>query len=123
MINLSDNQPVFLQIKAWIEDKILRGEWSSDTLLPSVRELSAKFRVNTNTVVHAYERMVFDTSIRSVRGVGFFVAEDAQQTIMARRRELFYTKTLPEFVRQMIVLGVDAQVVMDEYNKMIKDEK
>lgn len=123
MINLSDNQPVFLQIKAWIEDKILRGEWTSDTLLPSVRELSAKFRVNTNTVVRTYERMGFDASIRSVRGVGFFVAEDAQKSIIARRRELFYTKTLPEFARQMALLNVDPQVVIDEYNKMMKNEK
>ncbi len=122
MIDSSNNQPVFLQIKAWIEDKILQGEWPSETLLPSVRELSEKFRVNANTVVRTYERMVFDASVRSVRGVGFFVAQDAQKSIIARRCELFYTKNLPEFVRQMILLGIDTKIVIDEYNKM-KNEK
>ena len=38
-MKLSDNKPVFLQIKAWIEDHILRGEWRAGEQLPSVREL------------------------------------------------------------------------------------
>ena len=37
----NDNKPLFLQIKAWIEDHILRDEWQSGSQLPSVRELSA----------------------------------------------------------------------------------
>ena len=42
----NDNKPLFLQIKAWIEDHILRDEWQSGSQLPSVRELSAEFGVN-----------------------------------------------------------------------------
>ena len=69
-MKLSDNKPVFLQIKAWIEDHILRGEWRAGEQLPSVRELSVRFGVNANTVVRTYERLLFDGSVRSVRGVG-----------------------------------------------------
>ena len=48
----------------------MRGEWPAGTQLPSVRELSVEFGVNANTVVRTYERLVFDASVRSVRGVG-----------------------------------------------------
>lgn len=119
-MKFSDNKPVFLQIKAWIEDHILRGEWGTATQLPSVRELSVRFGVNANTVVHTYERMLFDGSVRSVRGVGFFVADDAHNMIVARRREEFYSETLPTFVEQMELLGVSMQEVAKAYDEKVK---
>ena len=122
-VTCSENKPVLLQTKAWIEDHILRGEWSTGTQLPSVRELSVRFGVNTNTVVRTYERMLFDGSVRSVRGVGFFVADDARDMIVARRREEFYSKTLPAFVKQMELLGVGMQEVVRAYDENEKNEK
>lgn len=119
-MKFSDNRPVFLQIKAWIEDHIMRGEWESAMQLPSVRELSVRFGVNANTVVRTYERMLFDGSVRSVRGVGFFVADDARNMIVARRREEFYLETLPVFVEQMELLGVSMQEVAKVYDERIK---
>lgn len=120
---LNDSKPVFLQIKAWIEDHILRGEWPEGTQLPSVRELSGRFGVNANTVVRTYERLVFDATVRSVRGVGFFVADDARGAIVARRREDFYSQVLPEFAEQMVLLGIGPDEVIDMYNKKMKNEK
>lgn len=120
-MKFSDNKPVFLQIKAWIEDHILRGEWSAGTQLPSVRELSVRFGVNANTVVRTYERMLFDGSVRSVRGVGFFVADDARDMVVARRREEFYSETLPAFVEQMELLGVSMQEVTRAYDENMKN--
>lgn len=122
-MKFSDNRPVFLQIKVWIEDHILRGEWGAATQLPSVRELSVRFGVNANTVVRTYERLLFDGSVRSVRGVGFFVADGARDTVVARRREEFYSETLPAFVEQMKLLGVDMQEVARAYDEKMKNGK
>ena len=44
-MKINDTTPVFLQIKLWLEDNILRGDWSVGTQLPSVRELAAEFGV------------------------------------------------------------------------------
>lgn len=121
-VNFSENKPVFLQIKDWIEDHILRGEWSADMQLPSVRELSVRFGVNANTVVRTYERMLFDGSVRSVRGVGFFVAENARDMIVARRRKEFYSEMLPAFVEQMELLGIGMEEVAQAYDKNIKND-
>lgn len=121
-MKFSGNKPVFLQIKAWLEDHILRGEWNAGMQLLSVRELSVRFGVNANTVVRTYERMLFDGSVRSVRGVGFFVADDARDMIVARRREEFYSETLPAFVEQMELLGVGMQEVAQAYEENMKNK-
>lgn len=116
-----DNEPVFLQIKSWIENKILKDEWKCGTQLPSVRELSVDFSVNPNTIVRTYERLLLDNTIYSIRGVGYFVANNVKGNIMRKRREIFYKNTLPLFINQVDVLGIDISEVIDYYNKIKKE--
>ena len=119
---LKDNQPVFLQIKAWIEDHILRDEWQSGSQLPSVRELSAEFGVNPNTIARTYERLTLDGTVRSARGVGFFVAEEAKSAIIKQRKEEFYNEQMPAFIQQMQLLGITPDEIQEQYNKFLSNE-
>lgn len=121
MITQNDATPIFLQIKRWIEDHILRGEWSAETQLPSVRELAAEFGVNPNTVARTYERLTLEETVRSVRGVGFFVGDKAKETIVSRRREEFIKQSLPSFIEQMMLLDVKPEEIINAYNNR-KDE-
>lgn len=121
MITQNDTTPIFLQIKKWIEDHILRDEWSADTQLPSVRELAAEFGVNPNTVARTYERLTLDGTVRSARGIGFFVGENAKEAIVSRRREEFVAHTLPSFVEQMRLLNIEPEEIINAYNNH-KDE-
>lgn len=118
----NDNKPLFLQIKAWIEDHILRDEWQSGSQLPSVRELSAKFGVNPNTIARTYERLTLDGTVRSARGVGFFVAEEAKSAIIKQRKEEFYNEQMPAFIQQMQLLGITPNEIQEQYNKFLSDE-
>ena len=118
----NDNKPLFLQIKAWIEDHILRDEWHSGSQLPSVRELSAEFGVNPNTIARTYERLTLDGTVRSARGVGFFVAEEAKSAIIKQRKEEFYNEQMPAFILQMQLLGITPNEIQEQYNKFLSDE-
>ncbi len=111
-MELKNNQPIFIQIKEWVEDNILSGRWSIGHPLPSVREMSTKFRVNTNTIVRTYEHLVFDGTIRSVKGVGFFVADGACQSIRQRRRDTFFNELLPLCIRQMQLLNISPEEII-----------
>lgn len=111
-MELKDNRPVFIQIKEWVEDNILSGRWSIGHQLPSVREMSAKFRVNANTIVRTYEHLGFDGTVRSVKGVGFFVAEGASESIKERRRQAFFDELLPLCVKQMELLGISPDEII-----------
>ena len=118
----NDNKPLFLQIKAWIEDHILRDEWQSGSQLPSVRELSAEFGVNPNTIARTYERLTLDGTVRSARGVGFFVAEEAKSAIIKQRKEEFYNEHMPAFIQQMQLLGITPDEIQEQYNKFLSNE-
>lgn len=118
----NDNTPLFLQIKAWIEDHILRDEWQSGSQLPSVRELSAEFGVNPNTIARTYERLTLDGTVRSARGVGFFVAEEAKSAIIKQRKEEFYNEQMPAFIQQMLLLGITPNEIQEQYNKHLSNE-
>lgn len=118
----NDNKPLFLQIKAWIEDHILRDEWQSGSQLPSVRELSAEFGVNPNTIARTYERLTLDGTVRSTRGVGFFVAEEAKSAIIKQRKEEFYNEQMPAFIQQMQLLGITPNEIQEQYNKFLSNE-
>lgn len=123
MMTLSDTRPVFLQIKAWIEDHILRGEWQQDEQLPSVRELAAKFGVNPNTVARTYERLTLEGTAYSTKGVGLFVAAGALENIQKRRREEFFATTLPSFIEQMQLLGIAPEEITKLYNSKNNENK
>ena len=116
----NDTKPVFLQIKSWIEDHILRGDWSAGVQLPSVRELAVEFGVNPNTVARTYERLSLEGTVVSTRGVGFFVAEQAYDNIIARRREEFHNNTLPSLIEQMHLLGITPEEITKLYNSTKK---
>lgn len=118
----NDNKPLFLQIKAWIEDHILRDEWQSGSQLPSVRELSAEFGVNPNTIARTYERLTLDGTVRSARGVGFFVAEEAKSAIIKQRKEEFYNEQMPAFIQQMQLLSITPNEIQEQYNKILSNE-
>ena len=71
-----------------------------------------KFRVNANTIVRTYEHLGFDGTVRSVKGVGFFVAEGAGEAIKERRRQAFFDELLPLCIRQMELLGISPDEII-----------
>ena len=120
MKQLNDSKPVFIQIKEWIEQHILSGEWPTEHQLPSVRELSAEFGVNPNTIARTYERMTIEGTIYSVRGVGYFVSAEAKQEIGSRRKEEFLKDKMPQFIAEMNLLDIEIEEFVKHYNEAKK---
>lgn len=62
--------PLHLQIKNYIKKKILNGEWTIGTKIPSQRILAKQFEVNRSTIVTALEELTADGLIESKVGSG-----------------------------------------------------
>ncbi|UCE06941.1 MAG: GntR family transcriptional regulator [bacterium] len=77
ILNLTDlsDEPLQAQISRQIRAKILAGELSADTSLPSIRTLAKDTRVSVITVQRAYEQLMRENLIHSRRGKGFFVSQ------------------------------------------------
>ena len=121
-MNFDNSQPIWMQIYELILSRIASSEWPEGERIPSVRELGATLVVNPNTVMRTYERLTEENLIFNRRGIGYFVAEDAQHRAAAIARERFITEQLPSLFARMKSIGMSAEELVKLYNDYT-DEK
>ena len=109
-MTFNDQKPIYLQISDSICERILSGALRSDDRIPSVREYGGEIGVNPNTVMRTYEKLTADGVIYNKRGIGYFVAPDARETVLAAERRDFLDNELPRIRRRLELLGLDASV-------------
>ncbi|OCX53406.1 GntR family transcriptional regulator [Mucilaginibacter sp. PPCGB 2223] len=116
-----NNEAIYLQIAAFVSEKILRGIWLPDEKIPSVRDLAIELEVNPNTVMRTYEFLQSQEVIFNKRGIGFFVATDGIQKVKAYRKERFLQQDLPEFFRNIYLLDITLEDLQNRYEKFKLD--
>ncbi|MGF1754310.1 PLP-dependent aminotransferase family protein [Vibrio makurazakiensis] len=57
-----------------VREKIIAGLWAKGGKLPSTRKFANELRLSRNTVILAYDQLVAEGYIRSVKGSGFYVS-------------------------------------------------
>ena len=80
--------------------------------IPSIRELSALLKVNTNTIQRAYQEMERDGFIHSKRGTGYFFTEDLG--MVEKTRSILAQDSLRRFVEELRALGCADNEILDE---------
>ena len=100
------DKSIFQQIGDSICDRIIKGELNAGDRVESVRELAAMTSVNQNTILRTYMELQRENIIQNLRGIGFFVTEDARQKIQKNRIQVFYKEVLPEFLKQVDLLQI-----------------
>lgn len=106
-----------MQIASRICDEILTHSYKVDERIPSVREYAANLEVNTNTVVRSFDYLQNNNIIYNKRGMGFYVAEDAEHIIMDIRKSAFVNDVIPEVFAEMKMLGITIDEVVQLWNK------
>ena len=109
-MNFNADKPIFLQIADAICDRILSGELKGEDRIPSVREYGADIGVNPNTMMRSYEKLTADGVIYNKRGIGYFVADDARDTVLSAQRKEFIEKEVPAILQRMNLLGLDTTI-------------
>ena len=105
-MEFDNNRPIYLQICDTICERILSGELSAESRIPSVREYGAEIEVNPNTVMRSYEKLTMDGLIYNRRGIGYFICPDAQGLVLQAKRKEFLEKELPDIIRRIEILGL-----------------
>jgi len=121
MDNFSQDKPIYLQICDRMCDEILAGNYTDDMRIPSVRDYGTLLMVNTNTAVKAYEQLSRDEIIYQRRGMGYFVTAGAKDRITKQRREELLQTRLASLFKDMQLLGITIEDVVNEYKKSVKD--
>ena len=111
-MDFKSTQTIYRQIEHWVYEQILSGAWKPGERAKSVRELAVAFEVNPNTVMRSYERLQNQEIITNKRGIGFFVNEDAPEKIHAIRKKEFMEEEVPQFLKNMRLLGITMEEIM-----------
>ncbi len=112
-MDFNAHKPIYLQICDQICDRILNGDLKPDDRIRSVRELGAAFGVNPNTIMRSYEQLQNDGIIYNKRGIGYFIAENAKETVMETKRKQFIDESVPELAKKMQLLHISANKLLE----------
>jgi len=113
-----DRMPIYRQIILQFSRAFVRGEIQPGERIPSIRELSALLKVNTNTIQRVYQEMERDGLINSKRGTGYFFTEERSMTNKIRRD--LALDSLRRFVEEMRALGCADKEIMEELASYMK---
>lgn len=117
-----DNKAIYLQIAEFICERILLREWAVGDKIPSVRELAVQLEVNPNTVMRTMEFLQQKDIIFTKRGMGYFVAEEAESKVKNFKKEDFLQNDLPPFFRNIQLLEIDFEELKERYNIYLSPE-
>jgi len=118
---LDDRSPIYRQIILQFNRAFVRGDIQPGERIPSIRELSALLRVNTNTIQRVYQEMERDGVINSKRGTGYFFTEDLKMNEKIRRD--LARDSLRRFVEEMSALGLKDTEILDELEIYMKEDE
>lgn len=71
--------PIYLQLKEYILDQIISGEYGLGQELPSRRELASQLKINPNTVQRAYKELEEEGVIVTEANVPSRVSQDSEK--------------------------------------------
>lgn len=120
-MDFKTNKPIYQQIVDFCFSKILTREWRAEERVVSVRELSTQLAVNSRTVLKAYEYLQAEDIIYPERGMGFYLAKDAAKKVMKIQKKEFFENQLAEIFRNMELLDISIDEIVERYSKLKKN--
>lgn len=118
-MDFRDKEAIYLQIAGYVSEQILLGRWAAGDKIPSVRELAAELEVNPNTIMRTYEFLNQQGVIANKRGIGYFSTDDAADKIRSFRREQFLQNDLPQFFKNLSLLGINLREIETRYDEYV----
>ena len=115
----NNNKAIFMQIADKLCDEVMLGTINCGERIPSVREYASRLEVNANTVMRSYEYLERSGIIYNRRGIGFFISENARETITALRRESFFNDEIGYFLRQLMTLDISPDELKTIYSNYL----
>ena len=117
-INFDSSKSIYLQLADLIRDSIMSGALKSGEAIPSVRQMSADYRLNPQTILNATQLLVNEGLLEKQRGKGYFVTDPAQDALKESAVIHFEDVTIPDMIKQAKMLNVSK----DELCKLIEEK-
>lgn len=105
----NDSQPIYRQLRDRVVAMILEGALDEGDPLPSVRTVSAEYRVNPLTVMKGYQQLVDEGLVEARRGLGMFINAGARKLLLKGERQKFLEEEWPTVRATIQRLGLSPE--------------
>jgi len=113
------DRPIYTQLVEQIELRIVSGEYSPGSKLPSVRDLAAEASVNPNTMQKALAELEQNGLLYSQRTSGRYVTED--ENMIRKVKDTIALEEIKDFLQKMSKLGFNSQETISLVERIIKE--
>jgi GntR family transcriptional regulator len=116
-LDLDGIKPIYIQISEWLENEILNGSFVSDQKIHSQYQLAEIFTINPATAAKGLNILADEEILYKKRGLGMFVAPNAKEMILTKRKNLTLTKLVTEIVIEAKRLNVSKEELIEMINQ------
>lgn len=116
---VDDAKPIYVQIADWLETEIMIGNIKSNEKVYSQYQLAEMFNINPATAAKGINLLAEENILYKKRGLGMFVAENASEIILHKRKE----KVLKKLVYEVVQEAERLRVSKDDLIEMIRQVK
>jgi len=109
-----DGQPIYRQLRDRIAVMLLDGTLKEGDALPSVRNISAEYRVNPLTVLRGFQDLVDQGLVEKRRGLGMYVCSGAREQLLSAERQRFLKEQWPKVAATILRLGLRPEELFHE---------
>jgi DNA-binding transcriptional regulator YhcF (GntR family) len=116
-MDFKSGKAIYLQIADYFYESILQKGMKADDRIPSVRDLAVEIEVNPNTVMRTYTLLQNQGIIYRKRGIGYFISDEAYETVHRMKKDEFISEKLPAFFKTMNNLNI----TIDDINHFFQE--
>lgn len=113
--SLSDQKPIFQQIRERVEEAILDGVLQPEDRVPSTNEFAKEYQINPATAGKGVNELVDKGVIYKKRGVGMFVSPEARKILINERKENF----VEQYIEPLKVEAKRLGITEEDLRKML----
>ncbi|MDF2065429.1 GntR family transcriptional regulator [Bacillus sp. Cr_A10] len=122
-LDADSSKPIYIQIAEWIENEIIADRFQSDEKVHSQYQLADLFNINPATAAKGLTILVEDEILYKKRGLGMFVATEAKETILNKRRGETLTRMAMELVLEARRLSVSEEELIQLIKRCEEEQK
>lgn len=120
IVNHSSMQPIYEQVSGQIKDRIIHGELTEGSALPSVRVLARELRISSLTIKKAYDALEQEGFIATIHGKGSFVTSANQAQLLEEKRKEV-EKELEHAIQKGRSCGMNDKEIEEIFHIILED--
>ena len=119
-IDPSSPVPIFQQIADIIRRSVAAGVYRPGEMIPSLRALALKLKVNPNTVQRSYEQLEREGLVRVRKGLGMFVTQRGAKSARTNSQEAV-RRVFAQGIQAALAAGMSSTDIRAAFSQALKE--